>query len=125
MFFVFIFSLINILVDRQKKKQTSDKYTRFQKTVLLFQLSQNITISKVVLYILENYNQQIRSLHRSFSTEDHDRQHLVKEKTIRKRKRKGRRRRKEGMMEEARLKNIPSKSVSEYVPWSSSINEQD
>ena len=58
---MFIFNLINILVD---KKKTSDKYTHFQKTVLLFRLSRKITISKVVLYILENYNQQSRSLHR-------------------------------------------------------------
>ena len=67
---MFIFNLINILADRQKtkrekkgegarlegalkkkKKQTSDKYTRFQKTILLFQVSHKITISKVVLYI--------------------------------------------------------------------------
>ena len=73
---MFIFSLINILIDRQKKKekkrQTSDKYTCIQKIVLLFQLSQKITIRKVVLYISENYNQQSCSLHRPFSIEDHD-----------------------------------------------------
>ena len=48
---------------KQTNKQTSEKYTCFQKTVLLFQLSQKITISKVVLYISEYYNQQSRSLH--------------------------------------------------------------
>ena len=62
--------MINILADRKKKKkkrrvdkQASDKYTHFQRIVLLFQLSQKITISKVVLYISENYNQQRHSSH--------------------------------------------------------------
>ena len=77
---MFIFSLINIPADHKKKKtktnkQTSDKYTHFQK---------NCTFISV---ISENYNQQSRSLHliklqsaKSFSTsvviyvsEDHDR----------------------------------------------------
>ena len=40
--------------------ETLDKYTYFQKIVLLFQ---KITINKIVLYILENYNQQNHSLH--------------------------------------------------------------
>ena len=128
-FFEFIFSLSNILADHQKKKkqtnkQTSNKYTRFQKTVLLFQISQKITFSKG-------------------KEKDHDRPTPVKAKTTRKgkrearRKRKGMRRRKrkeirrkegrKGIMEEAGLKNIPSKHTapSEYVPRSGSINGQD
>ena len=55
-----IFSLSNILANRQKKKnktkQTSDKYTRFQKTVLLLQISQKITISKVVLQLAKSFS---------------------------------------------------------------------
>ena len=62
-----IFILSNILANRQKK-QTSDKYTHFQKTVLLFQMSQKITISKAIPYISRNYNQQSLSLHQPFST---------------------------------------------------------
>ena len=47
-----IVSLSNILANRQKKKKTNtDKYTRFQKTILLFQISHKITISKAFLYI--------------------------------------------------------------------------
>ena len=49
---MFIFSLSKILANcKKKKKQTSDKYTRFQKTVLLFQISQKIAIKKAFLYI--------------------------------------------------------------------------
>ena len=100
---MFIFSLTNILArsSKKKKKNTSDKYTRFQKTVLLFQLSQKITISKAVLYISENYNQQIRSLHRPTPSQGKNPKkgkEKMKEKRKGKgrRKRKGRRRRKEG-----------------------------
>ena len=129
---MFIFRLINILVDRQKKKkqktnkqQTSThvstklyfyfSYLRKLQSAKLFSISQKITINKAVLYIG-------RSLQKITIS-----QHPNKAKTTRKRKRKGRRRRKEGMMEEAGLKNIPFKRVapSEYVPWSSSINGQD
>ena len=129
-FFEFIFSLSNILADHQKKKktnkQTSNKYTRFQKTVLLFQISQKIAFSKG-------------------KEKHHDRPTPVKAKTTRKGKREGRRKRKgmrrrkrkrkeirrkegrKGIMEEAGLKNIPSKRTtpSEYVPRPGSINGQD
>ena len=97
---MFIFSLINILVRSSKKnknkKQTSDKYTRFQKSVLLFQLSQKITISKGVLYISENYNQQSRSLHRPTPSQGKNRK---KGKEKRKEKEKRKRKEKEKMKE--------------------------
>ena len=80
---------------------------------------------KIFLYILENYNQQSRSPHHkkitirnAFPTlADHDRPTLVKAKTTRKGKRKGRKKRKAGgrgnegrigIMEKAGLKSVPS-----------------
>ena len=44
-------------------QRTSNKYNVFQKIVLLLQLSQKITNSKIGFYISENYKQQNRSLH--------------------------------------------------------------
>ena len=129
---MFIFSLINILADH-KKINKKNKQTNI---IQVHTFPKDCTFISV---ISKNYNQQSRSLHlrklqstKSFSTSQKITidQHPVKAKTIRKRKRKGRRRRKygrKGIIEEEGLKNIPSERAApfEYVPWSSSINGQD
>ena len=129
---------------KQKNKKTSDKYTRFQKIVLLFQLSQKITICKAVLYISENYNQQSRSLHLrqlqsaklSFTLDNTRSRKKPREKERegegeREKEKEGEREKegegegekRSGIMEEAGLKDNPSERTapSEYVPLSSSI----
>ena len=75
--------MINILTDRQKKKkktnkQTSDKYTRIQKTVLLFKLSQKITISKALLYISEDHDRPTPSQGKNHKKEKEKRKEKVK-----------------------------------------------
>ena len=147
----------NILINHQKKKknkhQTSThtskrlyfyfKYLRkLQSPKLFYNQKSHFTISKAVLYISGNYNQQSLSLHQLFSTSQkitigqpqsrQKPQEIEKEgegegerkKGRRRRKRKGRRGRKrkgmrrrnegrKGITEEAGLKNIP---FEEYRP---------
>ena len=81
-----IFNQSNILTNRQKKIK-SNKYTRFQKTVLLFQISHKITISKAFLYINRSLHpRKSRSAIPSQGKNHKKGKEKRKEKEIRKRK---------------------------------------
>ena len=127
------------------KELLDDIEKRFVNNDKSFSTSQEITISKTVLHIGQ-HPVKAKTTRKGKRKRKRERKKRRKRKGKGRRKRKGRRRRKRkgrrrrkrersrrgkekrtGIMEKARLKNIPSEHTapSEYVPRSSSINGQN